>query len=91
MNKPVKYGLIVTLANILVFAMLLAIGNSMGMESGLFVILVLPGIILLLELIVGIILAAATTAQKDIGAGLLIGLGITLLIGLGVCGIAAMS
>ena len=90
MNKQVKYGLIVTAVNILIFLLLIAIGDKVsGLDTGLFIILVVPGIILLLELIFGIVFLAATTAQKDLGAGLLMGFGLTLLIGLGVCGVMA--
>lgn len=86
MSKAVKYGLIITACNIGGFLLLIPFADKMNMDAGLFLLLVLPAIVLLIELILGIIFAA-TSVNKDLGSGLLLGVGLTLLIGLGVCGI----
>ncbi|HYC27348.1 MAG TPA: hypothetical protein VEB42_01015 [Chitinophagaceae bacterium] len=90
MNKPVKYAFVVAGSNLVLFLLLIFIGDKLSnMDTALFVLLAIPAIILLLELILGIVFMAATNDRKDLGAGLLIGFGITLLIGLGVCGVMA--
>ena len=92
MNKVTKYALIVTVTNLVVFALLVVFTINFGDELDVALVLLLffPLLMLVLELIVGIVYAVGES-KKDIGAGLLIGCGLTLLIGLSVCGVMANS
>ena len=86
MNRFYKYLLIVTSVDILVIIILLSIvGNSL--EAALLWLL-LSGILMLIQLIVGISLTY-NTKREELGKALLASIGLVLLIGLSICGIAA--
>lgn len=76
MSKSLQYGLLITGCNIILVILTFIISSGFGLLLMAF----------LLELAFGIVLSISGS-KKDLGAGLLIGLGLTLLIGLGVCGI----
>jgi hypothetical protein len=85
MKNSIKYALLIAGGNILLLFILIGIANSLGDSEAAFITLLgVPAILGLLELVLGIVFAAGET-KKDLGAGLLIGLGITLLIGLSIC------
>ncbi len=87
MKKTTKYALIVFGANVVLFLLLLAYASyGKNAEEGLMFLLFFPVFILFCELVAGIAYAVGEK-NKEIGSGLLIGLGITLLIGLSVCGV----
>jgi hypothetical protein len=86
MKDSTTYAILVTLGNLALLAILIGIGDRMPMGTGLTLILGVPAVVLLAELVLGIVFAVSDKHSR-IGAGILIGLGITLLIGLSVCGI----
>ena len=86
MKDTTKYATLVTVGNVVLLAILIGIGDKMPTETGLTLILGVPAVVLLAELVLGIVLAVSNK-NSGIGAGILIGLGITLLIGLSICGI----
>ena len=75
MNKPVKYGLIVTGGNIILSVFWLRFDIDVWW----------PFYVLLAEVILAIVFSLIES-KKDLGMGFMIGIGLTFLIGLGVCG-----
>jgi hypothetical protein len=90
MNKVGKYALIIFSVNVLTYILFIAITVAFGdnLEVALTMLFLIPIIMLLGELILGIIFAFSQS-KKELGQGMLIGLGATLLIGLSVCGVLA--
>jgi hypothetical protein len=90
MNKVGRYALIVFSANVLLYILFIAITLMFGdnLDVALTVLFLVPIIVLLGELICGIVFSVGQS-KRELGQGLLIGVGATLLIGLSVCGILA--
>ena len=88
MNKTTKYALLTAGGNLALFLLLLLLTFATGdsLDVALALLFFLPIFALLIELVVGIAMAVGEK-NKEIGAGLLIGVGLTLLIGLSACGI----
>lgn len=81
----VKIFLYNILLAVLMFLPLIFIGDTDSSLGWLFIILVVAGLSLLIQFIVGLVYAAGTT-KKEFGKAMLLCVGIFLLIGLGVCG-----
>ncbi|MBS1564187.1 MAG: hypothetical protein JST39_07345 [Bacteroidetes bacterium] len=91
MSKFVKALLIVLLGNIalaLVFVLPMFMAKGEDGLAWLVLGLVVMGLALLVQLILGIVFVAGQT-KKEIGKALLVGTGLLLIIGLSVCGGAA--
>lgn len=87
MSKVTKYALMIAGANLVViFVLVAATFSTTNLDLALTLMFAVPAVVLGLELIVGIVFALGNS-RKDLGGGLLIGVGITLLVGLSVCGI----
>ena len=90
MNKVGKYALIVFSVNVVTYVLFIFITVVFGdnLEVALTMLFLIPILLLLAELIFGIVFVF-NESKRELGQGLLIGLGATLLIGLSVCGILA--
>jgi ABC-type transport system involved in multi-copper enzyme maturation permease subunit len=88
MNKVSRYALITFAANVVLFVILIGITAAFNdnLDVALTLLLMVPILALLGEIICGIAFTISET-KRDLGKGMLIGVGITVLIGFSVCGI----
>jgi hypothetical protein len=88
MNKVVKIMLLTLLANAALFAVWLIpayVSNDNDFFGWILIGFLAVGAACLVEMIMGIVFIAGLT-KKQVGQGMLLGIGVTVLIGLSVCG-----
>lgn len=90
MSKVTKYAFIVGLVNIGVIALLAALLEITQSDAAGASLILIPGLMLIIELILGIVFAVGQK-NSELGKGMLIGLGVTLLIGGAACGLIMTS